>query len=409
MPDNPEEILTKGYLPGVEAPLPASKEALDVAKSTWADHVYPLINQLEANGISWGWVNDASIQEAQLTPDKQLTIRGNRYQALIIADSSTIHLQTAQRINTLAAGGMNLLTVGALPIKQPSYLNWQVNDEKTAQLMATAAKQKNSHHIRQGKDAADWFQSLSQPVKFAGTFGFTRQMQREMSDGSRIQFLWNKSDQWQTISLTLAKKYASSYWLNAETGAITQANGAAITYRIAPYNSVILYASTKKTVPVNRLTTTPGLADGGTVIAQLTTWAIQADSLMVKESPLFDWKTRADFRFTSAEGVYTASFQLTTKKSSAHYFLDLGKVYFTAEVTINGKAAGRRIYAPYRLDITPLIQAGTNQIEVRVTPTELNGYIGKAKTGDTRYRQFKTKADQIMSAGLEGPVRLLEK
>lgn len=84
-------------------------------------------------------------------------------------------------------------------------------------------------------------------------------------------------------------------------------------------------------------------------------------------------------------------------------------MYFTAEVRVNEKAAGKRIYAPYQLDITPFVRAGTNQIEVRVTPTQLNGFIGKAQQGDKRYSQFKNKTDQLMSAGLAGPVRILEK
>ena len=409
MPDNPDEIMTKGYLPGIEAPLPASKEVPDQAKEAWAAHVYPLINQLEAKGISWEWVNDASLQQAQLSADRQLTIRGNRYQALILADSSTIQLPTAQQINTLATKGMKLLAVGTLPTKQPSFLNWQVNDTRTAQLIVSAVKQKNSHHIQQATEAVDWIQSLPQAVKFTGSFGFTRQLQREMSDGSRIQFLWNKSDQWQTISISLAKKYTGSYWLNAEIGTITTNSGPFITYRIAPYGSVILYASTKKTVPATILSTSPTLTDGGTVIHQFDKWDIQADSLMLKGSPLFDWKTKEAFKYSSAVGVYTSIFNLASKKPASRYFLDLGKVYFTAEVTINGKTVGQRIFAPYQVDITPFVQTGTNQIEVIVTPTQLNGFIGKAATGDARYKQFKSKTDQLMSAGLEGPVRLLEK
>jgi hypothetical protein len=409
MPDNPEEILTKGYLTDVEAPLPANKEPRDVAKERWAKNVYPLINQLEAKGISWEWVNDESLQQAQLSADKQLTIRGNRYQALVLADSSTIQLPTARQINTLATKGLKLLAVGTLPTKQPSFLNWQTNDAKTAQLIASTVTQKNSRHIRQATDAIGWIQSLPQPIKFNGSFGFTRHVQREMSDGSRIQFLWNKSDQWQTIALSLDRKYTGSYWLNAETGTITQNSGSSISYRIAPYSSVILYVSTKKAVPTTLLSASPMLADGATEISQLTSWTIQADSLMVEESPLFNWKDKEAFRYSSAVGEYSSTFTLTSKKPAAHYFLNLGKVYFTAEVTINGKAAGKRIFAPYQLDITPFIQAGANQLSIRVTPTELNGFIGKGIQGDVRYRQFKNKADQIMSAGLEGPVRLLEK
>lgn len=409
MPDNPDEILTKGYLPGVDPPLPASREPHDRAKELWAEHVYPLINQLEARGISWGWVNDASIQQAQLTGDKQITIRGNRYQALILADSSTIQLSTARQINALATKGMKLLAMGTLPTKQPSFLNWAVNDKQTAELLISAVRQKNSRHISQATEASSWLQTLAQPVHFTGTYGFTRQLQRDMSDGSRIQFLWNKSDRWQTISLTLAKTYTASYWLNAETGTVTKNSGPSLTYRIAPYSSVILYASTSKTVPVNLLSAPPMLADGATSIARLDQWTIRADSLLAQESPLFNWKNKAGFQFSSAVGVYASSFSLAAKKPSAHYFLDLGQVYFTAEVAINGKVAGRRIFAPYQLDITPFVQPGANQIEVRVKPTELNGFIGKAATGDKRYAQFNRKTDQLMSAGLEGPVRILEK
>ncbi|MNF95480.1 hypothetical protein D3C84_782370 [compost metagenome] len=60
--------------------------------------------------------------------------------------------------------------------------------------------------------------------------------------------------------------------------------------------------------------------------------------------------------------------------------------------------------APYLLDITSFLQSGINQIEVRVTTGQLNGFIGNAKNGDKRYNQFKDKEDIIMSAGLIGPV-----
>jgi len=56
-----------------------------------------------------------------------------------------------------------------------------------------------------------------------------------------------------------------------------------------------------------------------------------------------------------------------------------------------------------------MAKKGENKIEVRVTTGQLNGYIGKAKQGDSRYKQFKNKEDQLMSAGLLGPVVIREK
>ena len=41
---------------------------------------------------------------------------------------------------------------------------------------------------------------------------------------------------------------------------------------------------------------------------------------------------------------------------------------------------------------------------MHITTGQLNGFIGKAKNSDSRYKQFKGKEDQAMSAGLVGPV-----
>ena len=402
MPDNPEEIMTKGYVEGVETPLPEVKETID-PKTEWAQKVYPVINQLEAKGITWEWVNGASIEEAKLDKDGQIDIRGNFYQALILANDSIIELKTAQQIKLLAGKGMKLLVTGAMPTRQPSFLNWKENDKKTAQHIATSLKAKNSRYIKNETDLNEWIKQLSQPVKFNGEYRFTRQVQREMSDGSRIQFIWNKSSKWQTIELALDKKYISSYWMDADAGTITKNHGSTITYQIAPFSSVMLYAA-KSNIAESLLTAAPVLIDQSKEILAINQWDIKADSVEIKESPLFDWKTNDQLKFSSAAGIYTAAFQWEQGNSAAHYFLDLGKVCFTAEVYLNGKFAGKRIYAPYQLDLITFLIPGINKIEVRITPGQLNGYIGNAKNGDKRYAQFKGKGDQLMSAGLVGPV-----
>ncbi|MEO8713323.1 MAG: glycosylhydrolase-like jelly roll fold domain-containing protein, partial [Parafilimonas sp.] len=230
------------------------------------------------------------------------------------------------------------------------------------------------------------------------------QAQRDMNDGSCIQFIWNKSNQWQTLSLILDKKYKSSYWMNADGGTIIKNNSSIITYEMPPYGSVILYASTKNIGPDNSLFTNAITVDENTQILSIDKWNIKTDSVEIKDTALFDWKTNDQLKFSSAEGIYTSSFQWNNSNASSHYFIDLGKVYFTAEVYINGKLAGKRIYAPYLLDITSFLQQGTNQVEVRITTGQLNGFIGNAKNGDARYKQFKGKEDQLMSAGLIGPV-----
>jgi hypothetical protein len=401
---NDEEILTTGYIKEVDGALPKKVDDHNPSKTAWAQKVFPLINQLEANGISWTWVNDASIQAAAVEKDGQINVRGNHFQALILANDSIIQIKTAQQINVLAKKGMRLLATVSMPNKQPSFLNWKEHDTKTAQYISTALKEKNSRYLTNEDGLGDWMKQLKQQVAFRQPYHFTRQAQRDMNDGSRLHFIWNKSNEWQTLSLTLDKKYKSSYWMNAGEGTITKNTGSTITYQLPPYGSVILYAAAKNDVADERMFTPAIAVDDSKSIRSIDKWNIKVDSVEIKDTVLFDWKLNEQLKFSSAEGIYTSTFQWQQSNSSRHFFLDLGKVCFTAEVYINGKLIGKRIYSPYLFDVSTFLKEGVNEIKIQVTPGQLNSFIGNAKNGDGRYRQFKGKEDQVMSAGLIGPV-----
>lgn len=405
MPDNPEEIMTKGFLPGVEGPLPANKDVPNIVKEQWAAIVYPLINALESHGVTWDWVNDASIREIKLTGTKQIDIRGNHYQALILADDSVIEMSTAQKIMDLTRQGMKLVGTGTLPMRQPSYPNWKANDGRTAGFIRAAFQASSARYCKDAKETIDRIREFRTSVRFAGAYSFTRQTERDMSDGSRIQFIWNKSDQWHTISLELDSRYKSSYWLNAVDGTIRANSSGKVSYRFAPYSSILLYASTRSNdVPKDVQFRLEQASDTTKDVVAVKNWMLMADSISVSDSALFDWRSHSRLKYSAATGVYTAEFQWARQKDSSHIYLDLGRVYFTAEVSINGRNEGAALFSPYMVDITDLVVQGKNTIEVRVTPSALNSYIGQANAGDSRYKQFKNKDDQLMAAGLLGPV-----
>ena len=85
------------------------------------------------------------------------------------------------------------------------------------------------------------------------------------------------------------------------------------------------------------------------------------------------------------------------------------KVGYTAEVFINGQFAGNLIYPPYTLEISKYLKEGENSIEVNVTPSLLNNFIGEANKGNNAYSAFKGTDKDLMSEGLIGPVRILKK
>ncbi len=79
--------------------------------------------------------------------------------------------------------------------------------------------------------------------------------------------------------------------------------------------------------------------------------------------------------------------------------LDLGRVRGTAAVMINGRAAGTRIWSPYRVDIAGLTKIGENTIEVVVFNT-LAGHLDDTSPTPMVYPGQRR-------AGLFGPVRLI--
>jgi hypothetical protein len=77
-------------------------------------------------------------------------------------------------------------------------------------------------------------------------------------------------------------------------------------------------------------------------------------------------------------GTATYSKKVTMDETSlkARTIIDLGEMNDIAEVCVNGKSAGILWYPPYRTDITELLIAGENELEILVTTNWANRLIG---------------------------------
>lgn len=88
---------------------------------------------------------------------------------------------------------------------------------------------------------------------------------------------------------------------------------------------------------------------------------------------------------------YTTSVVLDPAK---HTVLELGNVGQTAEVRVNGRPVGTRIFAPYRFDISEAVREGENTIEITVA----NTCVHEQTDSFSRFMLIKP-------SGLLGPVK----
>jgi hypothetical protein len=114
------------------------------------------------------------------------------------------------------------------------------------------------------------------------------------------------------------------------------------------------------------------------------------------EMGLGDW---SDYGLETYSGivVYTKAVNLGKGQLQGKVILDLGLVKVVAEVLVNGKSAGVRLARPFSFDMTDLLKAGPNTIEVKVANTLAN-HMRSYPT------QYIYKGQTV--SGLLGPVEL---
>jgi hypothetical protein len=131
------------------------------------------------------------------------------------------------------------------------------------------------------------------------------------------------------------------------------------------------------------------------------------------DSALMPWNDSSDarIRYFSGIGTYRTTLTLNAREARRPLSLDLGRVGDVARVTVNGRPAGIAWKAPYRLDVTDLLYAGSNDIRIEVANLWVNRLIGDAQPGATPIARSAgpTYAPDapLRFSGLAGPVRLL--
>ena len=127
---------------------------------------------------------------------------------------------------------------------------------------------------------------------------------------------------------------------------------------------------------------------------------------------LTDWTASDDesVKYYSGNAVYKNTFALEAAKGS-RVFLDLGDVMVLASVRVNGKDAGGVWTFPYRLDVTDLVKAGENTLEITVYNNWRNRLIADEKLPEEERKTWTNNqpydaGDDLQSSGLLGPVSI---
>ena len=395
------------YFYGEEAPLTAlysHAPAEDVPDSNAFDYVN----------------RDVIIDLLSVDNGHLITPSGQRYKLLYLGGSSRyMTLAVLKKLEALVKGGATI--AGPKPFASPSLNDnpaeftrivdelWSGNTGKGRVLGATSVNQA----IIEAGIRADF---AVQTDNNDSTIMFVHRK----TDEQDIYFYTNRKPQHERATFTFNVTANSAWHYNAVTGKVTPLktttrNGYSIIEReLMPFDSGYIVFDNAPQQQVERI-------DQASVLASLNQgWQVQFQpgrGAPEQAMPLAlgNWADSGvdGIRYFSGTATYRNSLTLAaTPKAGEQLILDLGEVKELAQVTINGQDAGILWTAPYAINVAPLLKAGSNDIEIKVTNLWVNRLIGDNQPEAKKTYTFTTintyyPDAPLRKSGLMGPVLLL--
>ncbi|WP_026259879.1 glycosylhydrolase-like jelly roll fold domain-containing protein [Segetibacter koreensis] len=122
----------------------------------------------------------------------------------------------------------------------------------------------------------------------------------------------------------------------------------------------------------------------------------------------------AGIKYFSGTATYTKTVHMqgNSLAKGSQIWLDLGDVKNLAEVVVNKKSLGVVWKHPYRVDVTGVLKAGENKVEIKVVNLWVNRLIGDAQPGISNKitytaMPFYQANSPLQPSGLLGPVKIV--
>ena len=386
-------------------------------------------------GFDYDYTNaDALLTRVSVGPDGSLVLPdGVRYRVLVLPQTDRMTLSVLRKVAELVRAGA--IVVGPRPIKSPSLVGGASADAEHAALAEDVWGDLDGvNRTRRGYGAGSvvWGQPLAAVLASARV-----QPDVEMARPLDAEIAWihrrtaDADIYYVTTSAALAAELDMRFrvagrepeiW-RPDAGSIApasyQADSGRTTVRVpmTPYDALFVVfrrsaSAASRVMPAETRTTLATL--GGPWPVRFTP-GLGAPASVVMPA-LGSWTTSADSGVKYYSG--TATYARTVRASASwlargrRVVLSLGDVRDLAEVVVNGATMPLVWKAPFEVDITRALHAGTNQLEIRVTNEWTNRLIGDRAAAPEKKILSSAPAffggtPPLPLAGLLGPVSFI--
>jgi len=413
---------------------------IDVERELVGEKIMPAI--FEA-GYNLDFFDDEILKTVGKVEKGSLALGASKHSVVVLPGIERMPLESLRKLDTFVKEGGKLVAVRRTPSIVPGMT---ITGAERSEFAAITKRLFNGSNVsvkivEKDEDTGIALNGLFRPdaeISPSGKdFGFVHRR----TDEGDIYFVANTSNQKKTVQITFRTRGAQAEIWNAMNGeafaidAQSQTNDlTTISLTFEPYQSHVVNfpkrASTLPKMPANGIT--------ASMLDLSSDWRVTFGNAPATEMKQFhSWTDDEATRFFSGAATYERSIDLPAnfRGSGNSVFLDFGEgqaldvqttrngmqtwfdppIREAAVISINGQRAGSLWSPPYKLDVTPFLKDGKNEIRIVVANTALNYMAGRKlpdyKLLNLRYgERFQPQdMDKIapIPSGLIGTLRLV--
>jgi hypothetical protein len=388
-------------------------------------------------GYKFDYVNNEVLATAKVQDGRLVLASGMSYRVLVLPDRlANMTLPLLQQIKELVAAG--LVVSGPRPQASPGLAGYPGVDAQVRSLAAELwggtdgqANLLNAYgqgRVYWGKPLADVLTALHTPEDLTYArphLNTTLSWIHRQDQGQHLYFVANQQYQPENLEVRFRVTGLVPELWHPDTGLHepvsyrSERGFTTVPLRLEQYGSVFVVfrratSELSATVPYAVPRPLQTLAGPWQVtfpnnFRNTTSW---------RPAALQSWTASGDstLRYFSGTATYQQEFKLDKKELGGKLLLDLGEVKEIAEVSLNGQTLGILWKAPFVVDISPAVKAGTNKLEIKVTNLWTNRQAGDARLPLSQRSTFATNSifgntmpvPPPLPSGLLGPVVLMK-
>lgn len=395
------------------------------------------IRNIFSKGYSFDFVSDRLLNSLQ-NKGSELFVSAEKhsYKALIIPECEYMPLETFKRIIELAQSGVPVV-MQEWPKHVPGLANYEARQSEFERLIGgfTAISDDEGYEVYEGNeceiyvasDVEKALQKLKMPYETINESGL--QYNRRDSENGRYYYIVNHTSNAIDKDVVFNTEAIRTVMMDPMTGKFGQIPFTLVDGKInvriqlLPGETCFLLAQKSEESSIPKWAYldnagSPQTINGATVVKFVSGGPVIPGD--IKLDNIKPWTSLGDNDANrySGSALYTIKFNLDSKEA-AEYILDLGEVYETAHIKLNGKEVGYLWGVPFRTRVGEFLKKGENILEVEVA----NLMANRIKDMDMReiqwrnyheinfvnlaYKPFDASGWEVMTSGLKGPVQLI--